>query len=122
MHDLQIKPLDETTLNTIKTAEGTSLHDKVVAILKTVYDPEIPVNIWELGLIYRAEVLEDGKVEIDMTLTAPACPVAGTMPGEVQTRILQIPGVKDVNVELVWEPAWTQDRMTDEARLELGLF
>ncbi|MBI1276461.1 SUF system Fe-S cluster assembly protein [bacterium] len=122
MHDLQIKPLDETTLNTIKTAEGTGLHDKVVAILKTVYDPEIPVNIWELGLIYRAEVLEDGKVEIDMTLTAPACPVAGTMPGEVQTRILQIPGVKDVNVELVWEPAWTQDRMTDEARLELGLF
>jgi len=98
------------------------LHDRVIEALKTVYDPEIPVNIYELGLVYRCEVDEDGDVEIEMTLTAPGCPVAGEMPGQVQSVVRGVEGVGDVNVELVWEPSWHPGLMSDEARLALGMY
>ncbi|WP_119678978.1 SUF system Fe-S cluster assembly protein [Indioceanicola profundi] len=98
------------------------LHDRVIEALKTVYDPEIPVNIYELGLVYKCEVDEDGDVDIEMTLTAPGCPVAGEMPGQVQGVVRQVEGVGDVQVEIVWEPAWDPSRMSDEARLTLGMF
>ncbi len=96
--------------------------DAVVTALRTVYDPEIPVSIYELGLIYKLEVDPQGRVEIDMTLTAPACPVADILPGEVEEKARAVPGVTDVKVELVWDPPWTPDRMSDAARLELGMF
>ncbi|MFQ5749871.1 MAG: SUF system Fe-S cluster assembly protein [Planctomycetota bacterium] len=102
--------------------EGFSpLEEKVVETLKTVYDPEIPVDIYELGLIYDLAVSPRGEVEVKMTLTSPACPVAGTLPGEVETRIRGVKGVKSVVVELTWEPPWGPDRMSEAARLQLGL-
>lgn len=98
------------------------LQDRVVEALRTVYDPEIPVNIYELGLVYKCEVDAEGDVEIEMTLTAPGCPVAGEMPGTVQRAVADVEGVKSVNVELVWEPSWNPSLMTDEARLALNMF
>jgi FeS assembly SUF system protein len=97
------------------------LRENVVAALRTVYDPEIHVNILDLGLIYALDIDPEGKVDIEMTLTAPACPVAGTFPGVVEARVSEVPGVSSVHVELVWEPAWTIDSMSDEVKLELGL-
>ena len=97
------------------------LYDQIVEALRSVYDPEIPVNIYDLGLIYRIQIDDENNVEIDMTLTAPGCPVAGEMPGWVAERILALPGVKTVDVRLVWEPPWGMDMLSDEARLELGL-
>jgi FeS assembly SUF system protein len=87
-----------------------------------VYDPEIPVNIWELGLIYELRVERTGSVNVKMTLTAPACPSAQTLPSEVENRIRQIEGVTDVKVEVVWEPPWTTDRMSEAAKLQLGMW
>jgi len=99
------------------------LTDKVVAVLRTCYDPEVPVNIYELGLIYGLQVdAETGMVQIRMTLTSPACPVAGSLPGDVQIKVAAIPGVKNVKVDLVWDPPWDKDRMTEAARLQLGIF
>ncbi len=98
------------------------LRDRVIDALRTVYDPEIPISIYELGLIYKLDVDSRGRVEIDMTLTAPACPVADILPGEVEEKARAVPGVTDVKVELVWDPPWTPDRMSDAARLELGMF
>jgi FeS assembly SUF system protein len=92
----------------------------LIDVLKTIYDPEIPVNIYELGLIYEVNVFEDCQVEIVMTLTSPNCPVAGTMPGEVEEKCKAVAGVKDVTVELVFDPPWTQEMMSEEAKLELG--
>ena len=100
--------------------EFLAIEEKTVAVLKTVFDPEIPVNIYDLGLIYRIENT-DGNVEIDMTLTAPNCPAADFMAEDVRLKVAGIEGVKNVNVNIVFEPEWTQDRMTDEAKLELGL-
>ena len=94
---------------------------KIVEVIRRIYDPEIPVNIYDLGLIYRLHVDPAGKVEVDMTLTAPACPVAGTLPGEVGRMIETLPGVSEAVVRLVWDPPWGKERMTEEARLELGL-
>ena len=94
----------------------------LVAALKTVYDPEIPVDIYELGLIYRLEVDDDRNVEVDMTLTAPGCPVAGEMPGWVENAVSSVPGVGQVKVKLVFDPPWDMSRMTDEARLALNMF
>ncbi|MCU7884615.1 MAG: DUF59 domain-containing protein [Candidatus Thiodiazotropha sp. (ex Lucinoma annulata)] len=94
----------------------------LVDALRTVYDPEISVNIYDLGLIYRIDVDDSGKVEIDMTLTAPACPVAGTLPHEVGRVIDAVPGVRDTVVKLVWQPPWFQELISDEAKLQLGLF
>src|ERR1700722_1270633 len=97
------------------------LEEKVLGALKTVRDPEIPVNLVDLGLIYELIVRKDGVVYVEMTLTTPACPVAGALPGQVRDAISSVPGVQDARVKLVWTPTWTKDRMSEEARLELGL-
>ncbi len=98
-----------------------SLHDQVVAALREIYDPEIPVNIYDLGLIYGIEVSEDGEVDVAMTLTTPHCPVAESMPAEVEIRVSAVPGVSVATVNLVWDPPWNPQSMSDEAKLELGM-
>jgi FeS assembly SUF system protein len=98
-----------------------ALKDAVLGSLRTVYDPEIPVNLVDLGLIYDLAVDAAGKVVVEMTLTSPGCPVAGTLPGEVENAVRQVAGVSDVRVKLVWTPPWHQDLMTEAAKLELGL-
>jgi FeS assembly SUF system protein len=102
--------------------EGASLEEKVIAVLRTVFDPEIPVNIHELGLIYDLKVSPEGAVAIRMTLTSPACPVAGALPEEVRQKVAAVPGVTDAKVELVWDPPWDMSRMSEAAQLQLGLF
>ncbi len=97
------------------------IEEKIVEMIKTVYDPEIPVNIYDLGLIYRIEVNEDGSVDIDMTLTAPTCPAADFMMEDVRMKVESVEGVEAVNLNLVFEPEWSQELMTEEAKLELGL-
>jgi len=97
------------------------LEEKVIEVLKNCYDPEIPVNIFELGLIYEIVIDDDTNVEIKMTLTSPACPVAGSLPGEVEYKVKNIPEVNDVKVKLVWNPPWDKDMMSDVAKLELGM-
>ena len=99
-----------------------ALRQRVVEALKQVYDPEIPVNIYDLGLIYRLDVGDGGAVAIDMTLTTPGCPVAETFPGMVEHEVGRVEGVRSAAVEIVWDPPWTQDRMTEAAKLELGLW
>jgi FeS assembly SUF system protein len=98
----------------------TELEPKVVAMLKTVYDPEIPVNIHELGLIYDVEISPEGEVLVKMTLTAPGCPVAGSLPLEVEAKIRGIEGVRSARVELVWDPMWNPSMMSEAAKLQLG--
>ena len=102
-------------------APGGDLYEAVVAALKEIFDPEIPVNIYDLGLIYGVEVDDESDVTVTMTLTTPHCPVAESMPGEVELRAASVPGVRDAEVNLVWDPPWGPDKMTDEARLELGM-
>jgi len=99
-----------------------TLEEKIVEIIKTCYDPEIPVNIYELGLIYDINVADDGAVDIKMTLTSPACPAAGSLPPEVENKVGTIEGVSSVKVDVVWEPTWTPEKMTEAARLQLGMF
>jgi FeS assembly SUF system protein len=101
-------------------ADGV-LMDSVIEALKSIYDPEIPVDIYELGLIYDVAISEDGDAVITMTLTTPHCPVAESMPGEVEMRVLSVPGIRDAEVKLVWDPPWDPSKMSDEARLELGM-
>src|SRR5690242_5483225 len=101
--------------------DDPELLEPVLDALKTVRDPEIPVNLVDLGLIYDLVVSADGRVYVEMTLTTPACPVAGSLPGEVERAVRAVPGVSEVAVKLVWTPPWTRDRMSEEARLELGL-
>lgn len=103
-------------------ADVERLREEIVAALRCVYDPEIPVDIYELGLIYDLEIDEDGFVDVTMTLTSPACPVAGQMPGMVKAAVEQVEGVNAAEVELTWEPPWTQERMSESARLQLGFF
>ncbi len=100
---------------------GSELQQAVIDALKEIYDPEIPVNIYDLGLIYGVEVLPDADVIVNMTLTTPNCPVAESMPGEVELRAGSVPGVRDAEVVLVWDPPWDPAKMSDEARLELGM-
>jgi len=100
---------------------GSDLQASVVEVLKSIYDPEIPVDIYELGLIYDVEISEDGDATITMTLTTPHCPVAESLPQEVELRVLSVPGIRDAVVNLVWDPPWGPSKMTDEARLELGM-
>lgn len=100
--------------------ELPQLREAVIEMLKTCYDPEIPVDIYELGLIYTIHLADDGACGIEMTLTSPACPVAGTLPPEVERKVATVPGVTSARVEVVWDPPWTQDRMSEVARLELG--
>ncbi|MBL1457535.1 SUF system Fe-S cluster assembly protein [Methylophaga sp.] len=111
MNDNQVQPF---------TAED--LKEDVIEMLKTIFDPEIPVNIYELGLIYEIDVSESGNVVIQMTLTAPGCPVAQTFPGDVENKISSIDGINKVHVELVWDPPWTRDQMSESAQLQLGMF
>ncbi len=120
---------DATPLSTLDTEpsalpaeELERLTDAMIEALKTVYDPEIPVDIYELGLIYKVDVSDDRDVVVEMTLTAPGCPVAGEMPGWVQDAIERIEGVRGCSVNLVFEPAWDPSRMSDEARLQLNMF
>lgn len=101
--------------------DGRPLRERVIDAICTVFDPEIPVNIWELGLIYKLDVDDDGNVAIDMTLTSPACPVAESLPNDVQSRVAQVAGVEKVALELVWEPTWSMEKLSDAARLQLGL-
>lgn len=96
------------------------LEEKIINALKTCYDPEIPVDIFELGLIYEIRIDEDANVTILMTLTSPACPVAGSLPGEVQSKVNEVPGIKNAKVELVWNPPWEKDMMSEVAKVELG--
>lgn len=100
---------------------GSDLQGAVVEALKSVYDPEIPVDIYELGLIYDVKISDDGDAIITMTLTTPHCPVAESLPNEVELRVLSVPGIRDAVVNLVWDPPWDPSKMSDEARLELGM-
>ena len=113
------QPMEGTPLIAPSTTDHP-LYEQVVEACRTVFDPEIPVNIYELGLIYTIDIDTENAVRIKMSLTAPGCPVAGEMPGWVADAVEPIPGVKQVDVELVWEPPWGMDMMSDEARLELG--
>ena len=97
------------------------IKEQAIDIMKTVYDPEIPVNIYELGLIYGVEVNEEKEVEVSMTLTAPNCPVAGTLPLEVEEKLRGLPGITDAKVTITWDPPWEMSKMSEEARLQLGL-
>ena len=99
---------------------NNDIKEAVIEMLKTIFDPEIPVNIYDLGLIYEVNILPENVVEVVMTLTSPSCPVAGTLPGEVEEKIKAVSGVADAVVELVFDPAWNQDMMTEEAKFELG--
>jgi FeS assembly SUF system protein len=112
--------LENTNPPAAPHAAGGALYEAVVEALRGIFDPEIPVNIYDLGLIYGVE-LDDGHVDITMTLTTPHCPVAESMPGEVEIRVGSVPGVGSVSVNLVWSPPWDTSKMSDEAKLELGM-
>ena len=120
-----MKPQNQDQQVPAPPAEGTGadphkLEADVIEMLKTCYDPEIPVDIYALGLIYEVKIDADGSADIKMTLTSPACPVAGSLPGEVQAKVSQVPGVTSTRVELVWDPPWDQEMMSEEAKLRLG--
>ena len=111
------------------TPEGEALpptpkvsEEAIITMLKTVFDPEIPVDIYELGLIYAVEIEDDGKVKVEMTLTTPSCPSAQELPSQVEESVRMVPGVTDVNVEVVWDPPWDQGRMSEDARLALNMY
>jgi FeS assembly SUF system protein len=110
------------TMSEQPPVDPNELRERIVDALRTVYDPEIPVNIWELGLIYDIDVADDGAVGIKMTLTSPHCPVAESLPGEVQRAAGSVAGTRGVEVEVVWDPSWNPDMMTEAAKLELGMF
>ncbi len=123
----QTEVLDNQTETSAKEASTgklskQELEEKIIQTLKTCYDPEIPVDIFELGLIYEIKIDDESKVNIKMTLTSPACPVAGSLPGEVEMKIKSIPEIKSVNIELVWSPPWDRDMMSDVAKVELGMY
>lgn len=100
--------------------QKTKIEERIVDVLKTVYDPEIPVNIWDLGMIYKIDVLDDGNVNVDMTFTSPSCPAADFILEDVRSKIESVSGIKAANIELVFEPVWDQSMMSEEARVELG--
>ncbi len=121
LHELQNQKLSDSQIAAIENAE--SFYDKVIAVLKTVHDPEISVNIWDLGLIYALDVSPDNDVSINMTLTAPTCPVAEAIPTEVEKRLKQLlPAIGKININMVWEPAWSKDMMSEEAKLILDMW
>ena len=125
MDDASIPPEAPTgpvTASALPQAELDKLTDQLIEKLKSVFDPEIPVDIYELGLIYKVDVSDEKVVAIDMTLTAPGCPVAGEMPGWVQDAVMEIDGIKACHVELVFDPPWDPSRMSDEAKLQLNMF
>lgn len=116
------QPVAQAETSALTPEETEQLTDDLVAAFKTVYDPEIPVDIYELGLIYKVDINDDRDVEVDMTLTAPGCPVAGEMPGWVENAASGVPGVRSVKVNLVFEPPWDPSKMSEVARLELNMF
>lgn len=117
---VQLQPRAGTDPTKLLPRDAT-LEQRIVAALRSVYDPELPVNIYDLGLIYDLRIDGDNRVEIDMTLTAPGCPVAGSLPGQVERTVRTHVPLQDVKVNLVWDPPWTQERISDEARLELNM-
>jgi FeS assembly SUF system protein len=118
----EAKTSNMETRSALPPEETERLGGEIVAALKTVFDPEIPADIYELGLIYKVDIKDDRTVDVEMTLTTPNCPAAGELPQMVENAVASVPGVGVVNVNLVWEPAWTPDRMTDEARLVLNMW
>ena len=131
MKPLQMAPMEtpqppasetETASLVPDTANTAALKPTIVAAISTVFDPEIPVNIWELGLVYDVIVDSAGVAGIRMTLTSPGCPAAQSLPVEVATKVKAVPGVSDARVDIVWEPTWTRDRMSDAAKLQLGMW
>ncbi len=114
--------VENETPPVISTIERTVLEGNASEVIRGIYDPEIPVNIYDLGLIYGIEVTENAVVNIKMTLTSPGCPVATTLPPEVQRKVGSIPGVYECNVDVVWDPPWNMDMMSEEAKLDLGFF
>ena len=116
-----VQPPAEAANEAVERMTAEELREPIIAALRQVYDPEIPVNIYDLGLIYKIDIADDGDVAIDMTLTAPACPVAGMMPVMVKDAVGKVEGVGEIDVELVWDPPWNKDMMSDEAKLELGI-
>jgi FeS assembly SUF system protein len=119
--DVSGQVLDQTPADA-PVIDNEALMEQVLEAIRTVYDPEIPVNIWELGLVYRVDVDSEQNVQVDMTLTAPSCPVAGEMPAQVQQVIENLDAVKSCKVELVWEPSWHPGMMSDEAKVALDMF
>jgi FeS assembly SUF system protein len=113
---------DEPQKSALSQAELDQLTDDLITALKTVFDPEIPVDIYELGLIYKVDVSDDRDVLVDMTLTAPGCPVAGEMPGWVQDAVMTVPGIRSAHANLVFDPPWDPSKMSDEAKLALNMF
>lgn len=114
--------LDLSKLLKEQNNQTSGLRQQIIERLRTIYDPELPLNIYDLGLIYKLEINEEqGKVQIEMTLTSPGCPVAQTFPGTVEYALQQVPGVKTAQVELVWDPPWNQDSLSEMAKLQLGL-
>ena len=107
---------------TKKEINKQELEEKVILVLKNIYDPEIPVDIFELGLIYEIAIDDNANVNIKMTLTSPACPVAGSLPPEVEMKVMTVEGVRDVKVQIVWSPPWDKDMMSDAAKVELGMY
>jgi FeS assembly SUF system protein len=122
MTDEPLNTAEAPTTSAIPADEIARLTDDIVSALKTVYDPEIPADIYELGLIYKIDIEDDRSVKIDMTLTAPGCPVAGEMPGWVQNAVSTVEGVSDVDVQMVFDPPWTPDRMSEEAQVAVGWY
>jgi FeS assembly SUF system protein len=120
--DLETRTSNMETYSALPPEETERLSGEIVAALKTVFDPEIPADIYELGLIYKVELKDDRSVDLMMTLTTPNCPAAGELPQMVENAVASVPGVGIVNVNLVWDPAWTPDRMSDEARLVLNMW
>jgi FeS assembly SUF system protein len=118
----EAKTINMETHSALPREETDRLADEIVAALKTVFDPEIPADIYELGLIYKVDIKDDRSVDVEMTLTTPNCPAAGELPQSVENAVASVPGVGVVNINLVWEPPWTPDRMTDEARLVLNMW
>jgi len=123
MDDMQtLNTAVEASTAAIPPEELDRLTDDIVAAMKTVYDPEIPSDIYELGLIYRVDIDDDRKVAIDMTLTSPSCPSAGELPGMVENAVATVPGIREVKVALTFDPPWDQSRMSDEARIALNMW
>ena len=116
-------PKHETqSASALAVNDPAEIENGIVEALKTVFDPEIPVNIYEMGLIYDLDIQENGAVHVKMTLTSPGCPVAGSLPGEVKAKVESVPGVSSAEVELVWDPTWNPSMMSEAARLTLGMF
>ena len=116
-----VPPVPASLAEPLTAEQIHALKDRIVAVLHTCFDPEIPVNIYELGLVYGIEIDDESNVRIKMTLTAPNCPVAASLPMEVESKVMAVEGVKSANVELVWDPPWNPGRMTESAKLELGM-